>query len=148
MMEKIDNDKLDVVAACGQAMRSEDVDEVEQAMLDQLTCVLKNWKASRALGDSTRSLPAHHDDGQMSDTFRHAPHSRRLSKSTLELEVHTLPEPYFECLNDADGQVHPVYRTTPMPKRASPRVPTQVNGTAEEEASCDSPLVGRTAKEP
>ena len=143
MMEKIDNDQLDVLAACGQAMRSEDVDEAEQAMLDQLARVLENYKASRALGDSTKSLPAHRDD-----TFRHAPHSRRLSKATLELEVHTLPEPYFECLNDADGQVHPVYRTTPMPKSAAPRVPTQVNGTAEEEASCDSPLVGRTAEEP
>jgi hypothetical protein len=65
----------------------------------------------------------------------------------LELEEHTLPESYYEWLNDIDEQVkRTVYRTTPIPARAARHMPAQVDGTAEEEASCDSSLVGRTAK--
>ena len=61
-MEKID--KIDALAACVKAMRSEDVDEAEQAMLDKLTNVLTHYTALRALGDCTKSLPVHHDDGR------------------------------------------------------------------------------------
>jgi len=50
-------EKMDALASCVKGMRSADVDEEEQAMLDQLTQVLTKFKAAKALGDSTKSLP-------------------------------------------------------------------------------------------
>ena len=143
-------EKIDALEAGVKAMRSTDVEEAEQAMLDKITNVLTNYKDRRALGDSSKNLPVQHDDDlRTADTFRHAPHSRRLSEATLDLEVRTLPEPYRERLNDANERVkRAVYRTTPIPKRVAPRMSTQVDGTDEEGASCDSPCAGITAAGP
>jgi len=142
--------QIDELASCAARrgrgaleVRSTDVDEVEQALLDQLTHVLTNYKAIRALGDSCKTLPVHHDDGpsakgsvrpaanhrRVSDFSFKPPadsqHNRRVSEPTLAFKVHTLPAPDYAWLNDTENFRAPaaarVFRKTPVPRGAPPR---------------------------
>ncbi|KAJ1463983.1 hypothetical protein T484DRAFT_1758436, partial [Baffinella frigidus] len=55
-------ENVDALASCVKGMRSADIDEAERAMLDQLTQTLNNYKAIRALGNSTDTLHVHHKE--------------------------------------------------------------------------------------
>ncbi|KAJ1477692.1 hypothetical protein T484DRAFT_1962749 [Baffinella frigidus] len=57
-------EKIDALASCVKGMQITDVDDAEQAMLAQITHVLTNYKASRALVESTKSLG---DDPSIAD---------------------------------------------------------------------------------
>ena len=162
--------QIDELASCAarrvrgaREARSADVDAVERAMLDQLTHVLRKYKTRRALSDSCKTLPVHHDDDpsaagsfqlaanhrRFSDFSIKPPadlqHDRRASEPTLKFKAHTLPA--YAWLNGIDTFQDPaaarVYRETPTPKRAPPREKDTIQG-----ASSDSPRVDKKAAAP
>ena len=140
-------------------VRSADVDEVEQAMLDQLTHVLRNTRQARSSVTRARTCPSlsvHHDNtpraagavqhGHRFNDFDIKPptdlqHNRRLREPTLLFKVHTLPAPDSASLNDTVQWT--VYRTTPIPKRKAPREKDTMQG-----APFGSPRFGEKAAEP
>ncbi|KAJ1495880.1 hypothetical protein T484DRAFT_1740639 [Baffinella frigidus] len=55
-------DRVDALALCVKVVRSSSTPPEEQAMLDQITNVIKNYKASQALGDSSKRLSEQRGD--------------------------------------------------------------------------------------
>ena len=107
-------EKIDQLESCLTGMRSGLIDEAEQAMLDKIASVIKNFKAIRALGDSSNTLPAGEHAGRADEKGRNAASSLRnqvsdfndkngaACMSRLEFKVRTVRAPDFDWLNDTD----------------------------------------------
>ena len=123
-------------------------------------------KASRALGESTKTLPMQHGDNlSAADAVRHAARSRHislsdfhiqppadfkryrcLSEQTLEFKTLTVSAPDYDWLDSIEEKAEPharIYRNTPIPKRAPPHIWE----TAQDE-SLDSHRVGKKSVKP
>jgi len=124
-------EKIDALESCVAEMRSTAVDEEEHAMLDQLTQVLTNFKATKAekekdmldqlahvaLDDATKTLPAQPDDDDVNaaGTFRRAAHSRRHSDLVIKLPAH-LQHDRLSAFNNKHGASCPgVWSPKPQP---------------------------------
>ncbi|KAJ1485626.1 hypothetical protein T484DRAFT_1892255 [Baffinella frigidus] len=135
-------EKVDALASYVKEMRSGSVDEAEQAMFDQLTHILTNYKARRALRDA--SIRLHHQP----DFDLRVALNRSLSEAASCPNVVREPTwgfnklpvsaPDYEWLHDADEQMK---RKIPIPKPAPPREEETVQGELS-----DSPRAGKKAE--
>jgi hypothetical protein len=113
-------EKIDLLESYLTGMRSSFINEAEQAMLDRIATVIKNFKAIRVLGDSSNTLPANHGEyvDRANEKDRNAASSLRnllsdfnakhgascmsMREPRLEFKVRTVLAPDFDWLEETD----------------------------------------------
>ncbi|KAJ1469040.1 hypothetical protein T484DRAFT_1983048 [Baffinella frigidus] len=134
--------------------RSGHVDNAEQAMLEQVTQKLKNFKAQKALRDSSKTLHDTHvsgtedadstkdEDLPVANAIRPGPYNRRHSEFNIkdyayphrqlltEFKVRTTRAPDLAWLNDTEGFEEPATARVDAPKRRAHRTTPYVKPCA------------------